>query len=462
MIHRTRSCCLLALWILLLLFVRSPVVGAQAERLVLAFYYAWYDDKTWTTDQVPDMPVSPYRSADRETIERHVEEARSAGIDAFVQSWYGPADNPTERNFKVLLDVAQAVGFKATVDLEVGSPFIHNLDDLKNALRHLIGVHAQHPAFLRYGGEPVILFWQNNRHSLDTWQAIRDEVDPQRQTVWIADSDDPRWLGAFDGLHMYSITWVVNTNPEYTASKMRKRIDEYNVAHSTQRYWVATAMPGYDDTHIPGRATTYVYPRSTEYYRRTWIAAAASTPEMIIINSYNEWLEGTMIEPSVTYGRTYLDLTRELAASYKGSVAPLPTLPSPTAASTPAPSSTLTPTLTPSPTAVPPTATATATATQLPTATLSPTATSLPTATATRLLTATPVPTATYTPTEVPTATPSLTPTQRPSLTLQSSPTVQPTIVPEKGASPFLCLSAVGIIGLVGWIVLSFRRYHVV
>jgi len=458
MIMRTRFHCWLICGLISVLFLACPSTGkAQDERPVLAFYYAWYDEKSWTADQVPDMPLSPYRSADRATIERHVHEAQSAGIDAFVQSWYGPVDNPTERNFKTLLEVAQTTGFKATVDLEVGSPFIHNVDDLKKALRHVITVHAAHPAFFRYDGRPVIFFWQNRQLARDTWQAIRAEVDPQRQTIWIAEGDDPRWLDVFDGLHLYTITWVVNTNPQYTASKMRQRVDAYNTANNTHRYWVATTMPGYDDTHIAGRANAFVYPRSSAYYRQTWEAAMASTPEMIVITSFNEWREGTMIEPSVTYGRIYLDLTGELAAVYKGHVSASTSTPLPTTTSTVMPVPTATPATTP---------TATPTMTPTATPTMTPTATPTMTPTATRTSTFTPLPpTATLIPepTPSPTWTASVTPALTATYTLVATSSPAPTRVdvasPSAGPDTAwpICASAVGMmLALLGWFV--FRR----
>jgi hypothetical protein len=407
-----------ALTLLLLLCARAaPPVQAQGERLVLAFYYAWYDEKTWTPDKVPDMPLAPYRSADRATIERHVREARSAGIDALVQSWYGPGENPTEANFATLLDVAQAQGLRATVDFEVTSPFMTSLDALRNGLAHLTNVHARHPAFLRYGGRPVIFFWRQQRLSLDTWRAIRQQVDPSYNAIWIAEGDDPAWLSVFDGLHMYTITWRINTNPAYNADKMRKRVDAYVAQHGGHKFWVATAMPGWDDTRVAGHAHSYVYPRSPDYYRSTWRAAIDSTPEMVVITSYNEWREGTMIEPSVTYGSTYLDITREMVAQYKGSVAVMPTS---TATQVPA-------TNTPAPTATP-----THTATPTPTHTATPTAT--PTPTPTEAPTATHTPTSTLTPTHVPTATPSRTPTRTPTATHTATAAVRPLASPTPTA----------------------------
>ena len=463
--------CIIPLLVVLLLWGSVPT-QAQSQRLVLAFYYAWYDENTWTPAQVPDMPISPYRSADRATIERHVNEARGAGIDAFVQSWYGPGENQTESNFAALLQVAQEHGMRATVDFETTSPFMPNLQSVINGLSYLIQAHAKHPAFLRYGGRPVIFFWRQQHYSLETWANIRAQVDPGRNTIWIADGDDPKWLSVFDGLYMYMITWRVNTNPMYTATKMRKRVDQYNVAHGTQRLWVATAMPGYDDTHVAGRAHPYVYPRSPAYYQSTWEAAMASAPEMIVITSYNEWPEGTMIEPSVTYGNTYLDITRRVAAQYKGAqAASLPTPPL-----TPTHTPTLAPTATPVPTATP-TATSPPTATWTPTQTPSPTFTPSPTATATATHTntptpsrmpthtprATPFPTFTYTPiaTDTPVATASAVPVAMASATVTAVADSSPTApdAPKATTGP-PCLGSTALyVGLIGLGVITGVRH---
>jgi uncharacterized protein YraI len=326
----------------LLLGLTIPAASAQEGPLVLAFYYAWFDQNTWASGQSVDLPAEPYNSADRAAIERHVSQAQSAGIDALVQAWYGPqeANNQTETNFRTLLDLAQAKGFKAAVDLEVTSPFLGSVATVSHALTTLLATHAQHPAYLRYRGQPVIFFWRQQQFSVEQWAAIRSQVDPNRTAFWIAEGTDLAYQAVFDGHHLYSIAWAAS--PADQLAKWGERVRAYAAANGLGRLWVATAMPGYDDTRLP-RPNAFAVPRRNgDYYRETWQGAVASRPDMIIITSFNEWPEGTHLEPSAGYGNFYLDLTRELVSSLRGGLPP---------AAAPAPA--LTSTATPEPAATP-------------------------------------------------------------------------------------------------------------
>ncbi len=315
---------------------------AQRPPLVLAFYYNWFDENTWTPSRVPDMPAVKYVSRDPGAMARHIQQAKSAGIDAFVVSWWG-AGNPTDDNFKVLLDQARAANFRVAVDFELTSPFYHSKDDAVRSLRNLLANHAQHPAYLRAEGKPVVFFWREQKYSVDEWRAIRDAVDPQRQSLWIAEGvkDALPYLNVFDGFHLYSIAWAQNVAAEL--QKWPPRVKAYGA----DKIWVATVMPGNNDT-LTGRPDAYIRDRrGGAFYRETWRGAFSTYPDWIIITSWNEWVEGTMIEPSVSYGNLYLDITREFAARFK---AGLPT-PTPTFTRTPTP--TRTPTHTPTATPFP-------------------------------------------------------------------------------------------------------------
>ena len=80
---------------------------------------------------------------------------------------------------------------------------------------------------------------------------------------------------------------------------------------------VAAVGPGYDERGIPGRAGTYIDRQNGQFYRRAFEAAIAAGKSLLAIETWNEFHEATGIAPSREYGRTYVDLTRELVAKFR-------------------------------------------------------------------------------------------------------------------------------------------------
>ncbi|HEY3110337.1 MAG TPA: endo-1,3-alpha-glucanase family glycosylhydrolase [Chloroflexota bacterium] len=289
-----------------------PTRLARATGYVLAKYYAWFDADTWVSGTLSDQPVAPYLSAERATIERQVRQAQGVGIDGFTLNWWG-ADNPTDANLQTLLAVARRSAFAVTVDVDLNSPFWTGPDDLASALTYLRR-YFEDPAWLRLGGRPVVSFYGTRKYDLPTWRAIRRRVDSGGEALWIGEGDLFEYLAVFDGIHPYSVAWSPDPAAQLASYASRTR------AAGSDKLWVATVMPGYDDTRLGRRDGFKVDRQGGAYYRRMWRGAIATRPAIVSITSWNEWPEGSYIEPSQLHGDLYLRLTREMVDAYRATL----------------------------------------------------------------------------------------------------------------------------------------------
>ncbi len=72
---------------------------------------------------------------------------------------------------------------------------------------------------------------------------------------------------------------------------------------------IGTVSPGFDDTNI--RLNGIIIPRQgVETYQRSWDMILSYDLDWVLITSWNEWHEGTEIEPSRENGHTALNETR--------------------------------------------------------------------------------------------------------------------------------------------------------
>jgi hypothetical protein len=78
---------------------------------------------------------------------------------------------------------------------------------------------------------------------------------------------------------------------------------------------VPNVMPGYDDTPLRGTERVTINRRRGDFYRDYWKVASGfvgADQPFLLVTSFNEWHEGTELEPSTEYGEIYLRLTRDL------------------------------------------------------------------------------------------------------------------------------------------------------
>ena len=305
--------------------VAAESLGESPERYggkqVLAFYYPWYGTPEgpsaqwvhWNPnrahhDSAHDPAYGLYDSNDPDTVRRHIREAKSAGIDGFIASWWGP-HSFEDRAFDVLIEVAEQEDFSVTIYYEIAETTIEMVTDLDDFLSR----HGDSPALLRADDRPVIFFYVRVMLAFTPAQfesAFAQLEDRGHPLFSVADGLHSDYLRVFDGIHIYN---PVGIGTSEAASAYRSAS---LLARAKARLFAATIIPGYDEAYKAAHLT-YLDREDGDTYRAYWSLARASSPHWILITSYNEWHEGSEIEPSLEYGTTYLEITAEQSHAWK-------------------------------------------------------------------------------------------------------------------------------------------------
>lgn len=323
---------------------RQGIQYRETPRQVLAFYYPWYGSQErqghWVHWEGVDIErrdiqssthypaLGAYDSHDPAIVDQHFAWAKAAGIDGLIVSWWGPGDF-TDRAMPLLLARAEAHGLKITVYWEdvpqktASGRIRAGIIDLGYLLRQ----YGRHPAFLKVDKKPVIFVYGRvmGQVGFAEWPAIVRGAEAAFGGPFALIADGPNRGNAalFDGIHTYNpVGWVAAAPPEALVDASRKTYAaEVQLARRAGKVAAVTVIPGYDDTKIrkPGLMADR---RDGRTYETLWRAAIAASPDWILITSFNEWHEGSEIEPSAEDGDVYLDLTRRMTAAFKASARP--------------------------------------------------------------------------------------------------------------------------------------------
>ncbi len=315
----------------------TPVATASVEKAlreidkeVFAFYYQWYfcpeGPSGWLfhwNEGYADYPLMGlYDSVDERVIYAHMSMAKYAGINGLIAHY--PFEDPLPAElWSTMLRIAEEMGIK----LSQSGLRRQDFAEIENSISH--------PAFLKDSGRPVFFFYTPSAISPGQWLQYREEVEENiGPVVFIGNTINESYLGAFEGFYTYV---YITTHPEddgrayYTHNVKQLRVgpkkmdidDAFSLAYSGNevplelKTFFITVVPGYDDTNV--RSPGLVRDREEgELYRKLWRTAIDLDADSVIITSWNEWHEGTELEPSTEYGFSYLNLTRVYVERYQG------------------------------------------------------------------------------------------------------------------------------------------------
>jgi glycoprotein endo-alpha-1,2-mannosidase len=307
-------------------------------RFVLADYMLWYSPSTFDGTQTFDLPAAgPYSSSDPATIARQLDQAQQACLDGFSAHWYGPFEPVTTHNFETLLKLSEGSAFRHAALLLTNTWPGADEETLIEAIQYVLDEWADHPNYLRIGGKPLIIFtdmmlpWNHEAFSHAGWDRIRNAVDPNHESIWMSEGLSNAYTPLFEGQYVYRIdhhdfpqSWLKQPRFANLLRGIERSVGAANLP-AGGLFWADTIAPGYDDTRAGNVPNDFRVPappfardrRNGGYYADTWSVTAQTNGDFLIVKSFNEWVEGTAIEPSETYGDFYLDRTCEYANEYR-------------------------------------------------------------------------------------------------------------------------------------------------
>ena len=314
---------------------RSPNVAGAAARaaapqVVLAHYMPWFEAKPfspkwgwhWTMkafnpDEIVDgQPriashyhplIGPYDSSDVAVLEYHLLTMKLAGIDGVIVDWYGLTDFRDyailHRNTTRLLETAERLKLKFVICYEdqtipalVDAKRIATADRIKHAANEVqwLGKYwFKSPSYLRLDGKPVLLSFGQTGLSSDEWaECLQQAAVPVN--YFSQQHRRSAAIGAFD--------WPTPSDP----------LGAFERFHKTARTWphsIPVAFPRFVDIYAEAKVGPS-YGRFNDdqgkSFRRMLERAFQSKAANVQIATWNDWGEGTQIEPSHEFG--YRDL----------------------------------------------------------------------------------------------------------------------------------------------------------
>lgn len=294
----------------------APTAIPDLSYKVAAFYYPWYGnpnvDGKWIhwkqNNHVPPDDIASdyfpalgaYSSKDPAVVAQHMEWLQQAGIGVIITSWWGQGSRE-DQAVPLLLQTAEGYGIKVAFHIE---PYNGRTpESLVSDVKYIYEQYGSSPAFFRstatssYSSSDqlkgIFFVWsiQDEGNDFSYWQKALDEIHtlPESGLV-IANSLESSWVAGshFDGLYNYATLHLEQDSGFAWARSL-----------PPNSLYVPSVIPGFSAKRVSYADTTYVSRENGSTYDAQWTSALSTgvEPALVTITSFNEWHEGSMIEP---------------------------------------------------------------------------------------------------------------------------------------------------------------------
>ena len=268
------------------LSVTTPNDTQPSFPIRAAFYYPWFPE-TWGNLATPNTHFHPslgyYDASSSSVIATHVSQMQGAKITAGIASWWGQG-TPTNGRIPALLRGADGTSFRWSLYYEpegIGDPTVAQI---QSDLAYITTTYGRDTNYLRVNGKPVLFVYADANDGCgmaDRWKQANTYGVYVMLKVF---SGYATCASQPDGWHQYG--------PAARTHQVGN--DSYTISPG---FWLYTsATPQLD--------------RDLTTWSQNIRSMVASGAKWQLISTFNEWGEGTAIEPAAEWGTAYLDALR--------------------------------------------------------------------------------------------------------------------------------------------------------
>lgn len=282
---------------------------------VVAHLMTWFGEDT-------HLDVG-YDSTDPAVAAAQIAAARSRGLSGFVVDWYAGVSPHIDEGFEVMLDAADN-DFSVGLVYDYGSLRwgVDNPEDSEAVTLQMVTdleeAHARymtHPSYLTEDGRPVVFLWVYDDITPDLAK-VREALEALDPPPMLFDlHPDEASAPSVDGF----FAWA-DLDGEFGEDYLSWFYDTQDALYPDHRA-IGAAWPGFDDSLASWGEGRYQDPRcGATLYDTLELAAdhmdaTGATPALFQLVTWNDYEEGTAIEPGVD---ACLDTTLTLATGPAG------------------------------------------------------------------------------------------------------------------------------------------------
>ena len=284
------------------------------------YFYPWYHQKKWDEAPVPHRPLKGlYDSRDPEILTWQIDLIQWCGFD-YVVFEFVPLNDWNFEHCAIAIEKAisclrdRDMKWAFMVDGAVLPPSDRRIHDIEAMIRYIENREWGDTLISSKSGKPFWLSYAPLPHEAAYLQREFDAYE-WRFPVWVPHWGEPDEQFALPAFRDFGAEALANNLTVFDSLVKRNYIAFWESSYTLRNFeGFCSVMPGYSDMLLKRnpQLAPEVGRQNGVTLTRQFQSAVETEPDHILVYSWNEYFEGTNIEPTLEYDFTYAQIVRDL------------------------------------------------------------------------------------------------------------------------------------------------------